>query len=185
MRFNPLTLLPLSAGLVAAQNSCEVYYQSGTCLSTDECAAAGKTSTPNYCPSDPEGIQCCTDVPHPEIPASNCQPHVIEAGQTILAANEGSTHVVWCYADKSGEHGKGLALDLMVGSYNPKGEELATWIMNNHESLNVMYIIWGQKIWNPSNGEAPTEWANWRDMEDRGSVTANHWDHNHISFNAV
>ena len=47
--------------------------------------------------------------------------------------------------------------------------------MNNHEALNVMYVIWGQKIWNPSNGEAPTPWENWRDMEDRGSVTDNHW----------
>ena len=47
--------------------------------------------------------------------------------------------------------------------------------MENHESLNVMYIIWGQKIWNPSAGEEPTAWENWRDMEDRGSVTANHW----------
>ncbi|EQL27687.1 hypothetical protein BDFG_09519 [Blastomyces dermatitidis ATCC 26199] len=57
--------------------------------------------------------------------------------------------------------------------------------MNNHKSLNVMYVIWGQKIWNPSNGEAPTAWENWRDMEDRGSVTANHWDHPHVSFNAA
>lgn len=77
--------------------------------------------------------------------------------------------------------------------------------MKNHEDLNVMYIIWGQKIWNPSNGEEPTGWENWRDMEDRGSVTDNHWyvftlltlmifdpiltiyhrDHPHVSFNAA
>lgn len=78
--------------------------------------------------------------------------------------------------------------------------------MDNHKSLNVMYIIWGQKIWNPSNGEAPTPWKNWRQMEDRGSVTNNHWyvdsllsckkldasnnvlfnrDHPHVSFNAA
>ncbi|PGH06522.1 hypothetical protein GX51_02346 [Blastomyces parvus] len=185
MRFLPLALLPLSAGLVAAQSSCEVYYQTGTCISTEECAAANKVSTPNFCPNDPANVQCCTEPPNPEIPGSNCQPHVVKAGETILAENKGAVHVVWCYADKSGEHGKGLALDFMVGAHNPKGQVLAEWVMNNHKSLNVMYVIWGQKIWNPSNGEAPTAWENWRDMEDRGSVTANHWDHPHVSFNAA
>ncbi|KAK2765075.1 hypothetical protein FQN54_008774 [Arachnomyces sp. PD_36] len=180
-----LLLAPLSAAVVAAGSSCEVYYQTGECLPTADCASAGNVSTPNYCPSEPEDIQCCTAPPNPEIPETNCQAHVIEAGEIILAENPGSTHVVWCYADKAGEHGEGLALDLMVGSYNPVGQELAEWIMDNYVDLNVMYIIWGQKIWNPSSGEEPTAWENWRDMEDRGSVTANHWDHNHISFNAA
>lgn len=39
--------------------------------------------------------------PNPEIPASNVQRHVLEAGETILAANEGAVHVVGCYADKN------------------------------------------------------------------------------------
>lgn len=46
--------------------------------------------------------------------------------------------------------------------------------MNNHASLNVLYIIWGQKIWNPSR-DARKAWNEWRGMEDRGSITANHW----------
>lgn len=109
-------LAPLAAaGLAAAQNACTVYYQDGTCIPTSECEAAGKMATPNFCPNDPADVQCCTEVANPEIPASNCQPHVIEAGNTILKENPKTVHVVWCYADKSGEHGKGLALDFMVG----------------------------------------------------------------------
>lgn len=110
------SVLPLAAvGLAAAQNACTVYYQDGTCIPKADCESDGKMATPNFCPKDPADVQCCTDVANPEIPASNCQPHVIEAGKTILAEKPTSVHVVWCYADKSGEHGKGLALDFMVG----------------------------------------------------------------------
>lgn len=51
---------------------------------------------------------------------------------------------------------------------------MAEYVMKNHKDLNVMYVIWGQKIWNPSRDEV-TGWDGWRDMEDRGDDTANHW----------
>lgn len=54
------------------------------------------------------------------------------------------------------------------------GRPIAEWVMNNHASLNVLYIIWGQKIWNPSR-DALKGWNEWRAMEDRYSITANHW----------
>jgi hypothetical protein len=38
----------------------------------------------------------------------------------------------------------------------------------------VKYIIWRQRIWYPSSGT-------WRGMADRGSATANHYDHVHVS----
>ncbi len=54
------------------------------------------------------------------------------------------------------------------------GRQIAEWAMNNRGTLNLKYVIWGQKIWNPSqDGVKP--WTNWRTMEDRGDVTANHW----------
>ena len=117
MRVLPALLLALPA--VLAQSACEVYDKPGECISVEDCAASDKTSTPNFCPNDPEGIQCCTEKPSPKIPESNCQAHVIEHGQTILKQFDGDIHVVWCYADKSGEHGKGLALDFMVGVCYP------------------------------------------------------------------
>lgn len=46
--------------------------------------------------------------------------------------------------------------------------------MNNRGRLSLKYVIWGQKIWNPSR-DAVKPWSQWRAMEDRGSVTANHW----------
>ncbi|KAG5294552.1 hypothetical protein I7I48_11102 [Histoplasma ohiense] len=65
MRSLPLVLLRFSAGLTVVQSSCEVYYQSGTCILDDECASAGKTSTPNFCPNDPQNIQCLTENTEP------------------------------------------------------------------------------------------------------------------------
>jgi hypothetical protein len=35
-------------------------------------------------------------------------------------------------------------------------------------------VIWEQRIWQPSSGQ-------WVAMNDRGSVTENHYDHVHIS----
>jgi hypothetical protein len=56
------------------------------------------------------------------------------------------------------------------------GREIAEWVMNHREELNLKYVIWGQKIWNPSQ-DSVGNWttASWRSMEDRGDVTSNHW----------
>ena len=77
----------------------------------------------------------------------------------------------------SGEHGKGLALDVMTYSNSAKGNQVLQWVIEHHSELNVYYVIFEQKIYG--------DWTGWRGkpMEDRGDVTANHFDHVHISFN--
>ena len=54
------------------------------------------------------------------------------------------------------------------------GAPIAEWVMNNRATLSLKYVIWGQKIWNPSQ-DTVKPWSQWRGMEDRGSITANHW----------
>ena len=54
------------------------------------------------------------------------------------------------------------------------GRAIAEWVMNNRGSLNLKYVIWGQKIWTPGQ-DAVKSWTSWRTMEDRGDVTQNHW----------
>ncbi|VUC30616.1 unnamed protein product [Clonostachys rosea] len=54
------------------------------------------------------------------------------------------------------------------------GDDIAEWVMNHASANDVKYIIWGQKIWNPSRDKV-TAWKNWRTMEDRKSITQNHW----------
>ena len=69
------------------------------------------------------------------------------------------------------DHAKGLALDLMVRG--AKGDRIAKCALANKEELGVEYVIWQQRI-NYGDG--------WERMENRGSITENHYDHVHISF---
>ena len=73
------------------------------------------------------------------------------------------------------DHPTGLALDFMCTKN--QGDMISAYIIKNVEKLNVTYFIWRQRIWNPAKG--------WRNMEDRGGATANHFDHVHVSFLAT
>ncbi|MBG0826087.1 hypothetical protein HS048_36070 [Planomonospora sp. ID91781] len=82
------------------------------------------------------------------------------------------------------DHPTGKAADFMItsGGKMPsaarlkEGWEIANYLKDNADRLGVKYVIFAQHIWNPSRaGEG------WRLMEDRGGVTANHFDHVHLS----
>ncbi|WP_404384906.1 hypothetical protein LL946_03735 [Knoellia locipacati] len=76
------------------------------------------------------------------------------------------------YRAGAGDHGAGKAVDVMVtGS---RGDAVAQWAIDNMSAYNITYVIWKQRIWLAGS-------SGWRSMEDRGSVTANHYDHVHIS----
>jgi hypothetical protein len=62
----------------------------------------------------------------------------------------------------------------MMQTPTTSGKEIAEWVMNNRGTLNLKYVIWGQRIWNPSV-DGVKAWTSWRSMEDRGDITANHW----------
>jgi hypothetical protein len=73
-----------------------------------------------------------------------------------------------------GEHYDGRAIDIMVsGSY---GQQIADWLRANAGSLQVRNVIYAQRIWTPESAA-----SGWRYMEDRGSPTANHYDHVHVA----
>ena len=73
-----------------------------------------------------------------------------------------------------GEHGEGRAIDIMVSG--DLGWEVAEFLRANYAALGIEYIIHAQKIWSVErSGEG------WRGMADRGSITANHYDHVHVT----
>ncbi|WP_210440537.1 hypothetical protein [Nocardioides xinjiangensis] len=73
-----------------------------------------------------------------------------------------------------GEHGQGRAIDIMVSGST--GWAIAEFLRTNYAALGIEYIIYAQKIWSVErSGEG------WRGMSDRGSVTANHYDHVHVT----
>ena len=75
----------------------------------------------------------------------------------------------------SGYHGQGRAVDSMI-SDSTVGWEIAKWVRANHKSLGAMEVIYRQHIWTVQRSS-----EGWRSMSDRGSPTANHMDHVHVS----
>ena len=69
------------------------------------------------------------------------------------------------------DHGTGHAVDIMCST--TEGNEIAAFLQANAATLNIKYLIWRQRIWYPG--------GTWQAMEDRGSPTANHMDHVHVS----
>jgi hypothetical protein len=92
---------------------------------------------------------------------------------------------IGCYRpEASGEHPLGRACDFMLstGGIMPtaanvqRGYQIAAWAQANASQLGIMYIIYRQRIWDIRMAS-----SGWVSMADRGSITANHFDHVHIS----
>ncbi|MFD0904480.1 coiled-coil domain-containing protein [Actinomadura sediminis] len=81
------------------------------------------------------------------------------------------------------DHGSGRACDFMEStggrmpsaSASAHGDKVAQYLIDNASRLGIKYIIWKQRIWDSRSS------GGWRQMEDRGSVTQNHYDHVHVS----
>jgi len=74
-----------------------------------------------------------------------------------------------------GDHSAGLALDIMISSQS-SGDAIAEWVRANSAALGVSEVLWAQQIWTVQRSS-----EGWRYVEDRGSATANHYDHVHVS----
>ncbi|QXJ22732.1 hypothetical protein AGRA3207_003786 [Actinomadura graeca] len=80
------------------------------------------------------------------------------------------------------DHGTGHACDFMVttggqmatGSAQSLGDRTAAYAIAHASALGIKYIIWRQRIYDLRS-------PGWRSMENRGGVTANHYDHVHVS----
>lgn len=79
------------------------------------------------------------------------------------------------YRSGSGSyHNSGRAVDIMITG--EAGWEIANWARANASELGVVEVLYSQKIWTTQrSGEG------WRSFSDRGSDTANHYDHVHLS----
>lgn len=77
----------------------------------------------------------------------------------------------------AGGHPAGLAVDFMTGDDLALGDAIAAYLIEHAERLSVDYIIWRQAIWHSADPQ-----AGWRPMADRGSPTANHYDHPHVNL---
>ncbi|MEU2348646.1 transglycosylase family protein [Modestobacter sp. NPDC049651] len=72
-------------------------------------------------------------------------------------------------------HPSGLAIDYMVMSDTALGKAIVQYQVDHWDELGVDYVIYQQKILTSPTGA-------WKQMEDRGSPTANHMDHVHVNY---
>ncbi|GLW64388.1 hypothetical protein Arub01_26320 [Actinomadura rubrobrunea] len=80
------------------------------------------------------------------------------------------------------DHATGRACDFMVStggtmpsaSGKAQGDRVAEYAVANANRLGIKYVIWRQRIYDVRS-------PGWRMMENRGGITANHYDHVHIS----
>jgi hypothetical protein len=93
---------------------------------------------------------------------------------SAIRSQFGITNIGGYRSGDSGDHGSGRAVDVMTSSF-AQGDAVAAFVQAHAGEFNVKYVIWKQRIWFPGSG--------WRHMSDRGSATANHYDHVHISVN--
>ena len=108
--------------------------------------------------------------------ACSCASGLTQNAMGVLAAVKasfpGMTNIGGVRPDSMPDHPSGRALDLMTNDRS-YGDAIANMLISRAGELNIEYIIYAQRVWLPSSG--------WRAMEDRGSATANHYDHVHVT----
>ena len=77
--------------------------------------------------------------------------------------------------DAHGEHSSGKALDIMTSDVGV-GNSIAAFLQSHAAELDIFDVIWRQHIWTTQRAG-----DGWRSMPNRGSATANHYDHVHVS----
>ncbi|WP_026411043.1 coiled-coil domain-containing protein [Actinomadura oligospora] len=81
------------------------------------------------------------------------------------------------------DHGSGTACDFMEStagqmpsaSAQAHGDQVAQYVITNASRLGIKYVIWKQRIYDMRSG------SGWKQMENRGGITQNHFDHVHVS----
>lgn len=101
---------------------------------------------------------------------------LIQTAARLCSAVDSVFHLgsIGGYRANAGEHSTGQAVDFMISS-SSQGDAVAAWVQAHVGEFNVKYVIWQQRYWEPG--------GSWELMEDRGSPTANHMDHVHVTVN--
>lgn len=158
------------------------------------------TKKPFQCGADPAGFIQMPDgkilanpalcPPNPTVfGEAHMQPAAVAVGRCAAALWPALTVIGgWRPSDPYPDHPSGRAVDIMMPAgcaADAKnvaiGTAIAEFYMKNAAKFDVQYIIWQQRIW--TAGSAPTPALSWRGMSGRGSCTANHQDHVHVTVN--
>jgi hypothetical protein len=104
---------------------------------------------------------------------SGLQPNTVKLYRAVCAAFP-AVNAWGGLRGSGGDHGSGHALDIM--STGSLGDAIARYVRSHAAAFGVKEVIWSQHIWSVQRSS-----EGWRPMADRGSTTANHYDHVHVS----
>ena len=156
---------------------------------TSEAASEAPAEQPAVEPAATSEAPVASEAPAVQPASTNTlptDPHLqpqAEAFRQDVAAQFGLTDIGGYREGDPQDHGQGLAVDVMVPVGSEVGNQVAQYAVDNISNAGISYIIWKQQFYMPVDniyGPANT----WNQMPDRGSVTENHYDHVHVSFNA-
>jgi hypothetical protein len=112
-----------------------------------------------------------------DITGPDVLPHVQRFANAMCGATTACT-----IGTREGHHPTAdRAIDILVSDVygktptdgNALGDKVAAYALAHQTEHGIWYVIWRQR-YNDGTG--------WDPMEDRGSITANHYDHVHVSF---
>ena len=126
-------------------------------------------------PPEQSGGLSYAECEHGSAVESGLTPDAVRVHRAVCAEFPQVTSYNGLRPGDSGEHGSGRALDIMVSS-SSLGDAIAAFVREHYKELGVSEVIWSQRIWTVERSD-----EGWRWMEDRGSATANHYDHVHVT----
>ncbi|MEX5719139.1 hypothetical protein ABQ292_12290, partial [Geodermatophilus sp. WL48A] len=148
----------------AAQEAAEAPASSSASSSAAAAAGSGTAATATARISNSTGpVQAVV-----QAAANAVVSNVAGAGGITLGGTRASA------ADPNG-HPSGLALDYMVMSDTALGNAIVQYHVAHWDELGVDYLIYQQEMLSSPGGS-------WSQMADRGSATANHFDHVHVNY---
>lgn len=137
------------------------------CSGAIDGGAAGDGGEPSE-PGDPPAV---------EITGPAVLPHVQRFANAVCAATGACSISTY----EGHQPTASRAIDILVSDVygerptddNALGDRVADFALADLTGNGITYVIWMQRI-NLGDG--------WKAMEDRGSITQNHFDHVHVSF---
>jgi hypothetical protein len=111
-------------------------------------------------------------------PEKGLQVRTILAARAVSAMFPEVLNIGGVRSDSLKWHPHGLAIDVMIPDYNTAhgkalGDRVVAYTLANADRFGVNHVIWRQVSYS-HNGSS-------KSMADRGSDTANHYDHVHIA----
>ena len=144
-------------------------------------AAAAPAQLPiavNLMAAQPPAPSVPPTLPHGVAPENGLQVDTVLAARAVSAEFPEILTIGGVRSDSLKWHPHGLAIDVMIPDVRSTagkelGDKVLAYVIANGERFGLEHAIWRQTIYRPDGSK--------KAMSDRGSDTANHYDHVHIA----